>query len=71
MKISGTVDATTLTLILTAIFFVLMLLVAEIFFKDDSQFFQVLSMTVSGIVGAILGRVKPEGKSIELDTKTD
>jgi hypothetical protein len=62
LKISGTVDATTVTLLIAVMFFVAVLVVGEIFWKDDSQLFQVVAGIVSGLVGAMLARVKPEDK---------
>lgn len=46
------------------IFFTLLLFVSEIYFKDDSQFFQVIANLVSGFGGAFLKDLmgsKPQG----------
>lgn len=39
---------------------VLVLIAGEVFFKDDSQLFQVVAGLLTGFLGAFLGRVKPE-----------
>lgn len=41
------------------VFFTTMLFLSEVFFKDDPQFFQVISSVLTGIVGAFLARIKP------------
>ncbi len=54
-------DSVTLLLYYGIWLSILVLVVGEIFFKDDSQLFQVVSSVLIGFLGAFLGRVKPEG----------
>ena len=42
------------------VFFTLVLIVTDWFFKSEGQVFQVFSNALSGIVGALLMRVKPD-----------
>ena len=45
------------------VFFTLVLIVTDWFFKSEGQVFQVFSNALSGIVGALLMRVKPDTPS--------
>lgn len=39
------------------VFFVIALFASEIFFRSDSQFFQVVSGMATGVLGALLGLI--------------
>lgn len=41
------------------VFFTGVLFAAEVWFKDDSQLFQVVAGILTGITGAFLARIKP------------
>lgn len=59
-----------LKLLVVVIFvFIVTLFVAEIWFKDDSQLFQVIANILSGVTGAFLARIKP-GKSGNTDVSS-
>lgn len=43
----------------TMVFFTVVLIGVEYFFKEDAQVFQVIASILTGVVGAFLGRIKP------------
>lgn len=53
-------DSVTLLLFYGIWLAVIVLVVGEIFFQNDSQLFQVVAGLLTGFLGAFLGRVKPE-----------
>jgi hypothetical protein len=53
-------DPVLILLFVCMIFFTGVLFSAEIWFNNDSQIFQVVAGILTGIVGAFLGRIKPE-----------
>lgn len=57
-----------------AIFFTLAIFLGEKWFNNDAQLFQVFSNVLSGVVGAILMRVKPaatHSSSTEVNIKAE
>jgi len=53
-------DPVLILLFCCMMFFTSILFAAEIWFNSDSQLFQVVAGILTGIVGAFLGRIKPE-----------
>lgn len=73
MKMDGKLEPILLLLFAAMIFFTATVFIAEHFYPNDGQLFQVVSNLLSGISGAFLMRVKPPesktGTSIENPAK--
>ena len=66
----GKLEPVLLLILGAMVFFTLVLVASEVFFKDDSQLFQVIAGLLTALTGAFLGRVKPSPDKTT-ETKTD